>query len=409
MAALSVRARRLLYALLAFGPLEPLARRLSLLVSQGISPRILGVRHVPRSGPLVVASGHASGNDLALLSAAVPRRLEILFDEDPFRAPLTRLATWLRGAHPVHLTALGGDERNRETLERAAEAVRTGRALAIFPQGRTPEVGGGVARIAALAAAPVLPVLLYVVRTPRARPRVLLIIRRPLKPPAADARARRRFRSRFRRRLRASGSLRTEGDLADVLAVAQDDGEVWRDPRRVMRLTGRIGRLPDETLRMLARRARRVLRGTRRLICSVGDLRRPPGPSHALGYLLLIPPALLGLALCAPPLLLLRLFSRSDGSSVARRASRIGVGVLLAGPWGVFLALAGLIVLGPWGLLAPPVALAGLIAYGLARALHHRMRCVLLVRLHGGRARRALDEFDDALDKSSAASRSTGV
>jgi 1-acyl-sn-glycerol-3-phosphate acyltransferase len=166
----SRRARAAVHALLSFGPLEPWVRRIALQVTQGMWPVILGSRRSPRRGPLVVGAGHMSANDLSLMSAAVPRRLAVVYAQGVEQVPGAGLTLTMRGGFALETVPFGGSERNAAMLEEAARAVRDGEALLVFPQGTVEDVGSGAVRIAARAGAPLLPVMNYVVRTPRARP-----------------------------------------------------------------------------------------------------------------------------------------------------------------------------------------------------------------------------------------------
>jgi len=83
-----VRPRPLLHALLSFGPLEPLARRIALLAGLGLVLRVRGRRRVPRRGPLVVASTHPGPADLSSLDAALGRRLSVVADDALLAIPV---------------------------------------------------------------------------------------------------------------------------------------------------------------------------------------------------------------------------------------------------------------------------------------------------------------------------------
>ena len=386
---------RRFHALLHLGPLEPLGRRLTLLASLGLWPRVVGRRHVPRRGPLVVAASHVGQFDLLLLSSAVRLHLEIVLAGEILKMPLLGPLLRLRGAHPLQKLDFGYDARNAATIDRAASSLRAGGAVAIYPQGFQSRPGGGVARLAAAGGAPVLPVLIYQVNAPRASPRVLVVVRRPLPPPAPEARPRRKFRARLHGRLRAMGALRPARGVAEILGVALDAAAVWRDPGRVIRVSARAARLPDAGKARLARRARRILSACRILRCSVGDLRRPFGPAHLAAYLALLPPAAAGAVLCAPPLLYLRVRLRRLAAG-DRRAARLHSGLPLAGPWGLLLALAGTAQWGAAGLALPLAALAGLAAFGGLRRLHRRLCCSLRARSQRRRLLPALAEFDRA-------------
>jgi 1-acyl-sn-glycerol-3-phosphate acyltransferase len=380
---------RLLYRIAHLGPLEPWIRRLALLAAFGVWPRVLGRGRAPK-GPLVVTGTHVNRLDVPLFLMAVDRHIEWVAAGYFLDLPVYgRLAAW-GGWHPIGRAGFGL-EGNAEAMEGAAAAARAGAAVGIFAQGFTATFGTGVARLAAASQAPVLPVFSYRPRTPPARPRILVVAHRPVTPPAPDARSRRRFVERLRRRMHALGALRDEGDAATVRNVALDDAPLWRDPLRVIRRAARLARVRD--VAPLARRARLLQRGCARLRCSAGDLRAPAGLAHGVAFLLLLPWALVGVALVCPPVLALLVALRGY-PAVEFRSSLLRVAVPMAAPWGLVLAAAGWVAAGPWGLLLPPAAAVGACCAGVARRLARQLRGSVAARLHGHRLRARLREFD---------------
>jgi 1-acyl-sn-glycerol-3-phosphate acyltransferase len=124
-----------------------------------------GVPQELRRGPLILAANHVSPIDPIVMTAAcsiagiAPRFMATagLFDA-PVVGPVMRAAGHLRvDRHTAQVT---------QALPRAAEALLGGSVVLLYPEGRIgldpwmwPERGKtGVARLAALAAAPVLPV-----------------------------------------------------------------------------------------------------------------------------------------------------------------------------------------------------------------------------------------------------------
>lgn len=130
---------------------------------------IEGEENVPESGGVLLASNHQSWLDVQVLGAACPRRVHFLAKEE-FRE-------WPGLRHLIRLSESvfvkrGGDD---ETLERMAEALRKGWAIGIYPEGTIPgeeEVPrsavepatgllrgkSGVARLALMSGAPIVPV-----------------------------------------------------------------------------------------------------------------------------------------------------------------------------------------------------------------------------------------------------------
>jgi 1-acyl-sn-glycerol-3-phosphate acyltransferase len=124
-----------------------------------------GLLNIPSRGPVIIAANHISYFDplcLGVLIHSAGRQVRFLAKSELFRNPL--LGPLLRGAGQIPV--------NRETrdagqaLVHAVEAMRQGAAVAIYPEGtttRNPDFSpmaakNGVARLAALTGAPVVPV-----------------------------------------------------------------------------------------------------------------------------------------------------------------------------------------------------------------------------------------------------------
>lgn len=124
--------------------------------------RIYGAEHVPKQGPLVVVSNHASDFDPPLLSCCVGRPVAYMAKEELFRIPVLKQAIQLYGAYPVKRGSA-----DRSAIRSALTYLEAGWAVGLFLQGtRTPdaritEPKLGAALIAAQAKAPLLPVSLW--------------------------------------------------------------------------------------------------------------------------------------------------------------------------------------------------------------------------------------------------------
>ncbi len=382
---------RIGYRLAHLGPLEPWLRRLAVLAGYGLWARVLGQRHVPR-GPLVVTGTHLDRMDVHLFLAAVARHIEWVANEHYLDLPVYgALAAW-GGWHGVRDVEFGGAaEENALALDSATAAARGGAAVGVFAQGFTARFGSGPARIAAAAGAPVLPVFTYRARAPAGRPRVLVVVHRPLPAPAADPRSRRRFGDRLRRRMRALGALRTPGDAARIRQVALDDAALWRRPLAVLRRAARLARARDAA--RLGLLARRLLRGCERLRCSVGDLRRPAGLAQIAAFLAMLPLAAAGVLLVSPPVLALLVPLRGL-PAVDVRSSIMRIAPLIAAPYSLVLGGVGWFAAGAWGLALPALAALGACCVGLETQLARRLCGSFGARRHGHRLRTRLAEFD---------------
>ncbi|HKW86145.1 MAG TPA: lysophospholipid acyltransferase family protein [Nitrospiraceae bacterium] len=91
--------------------------------------RAVGREHVPRQGGVLVAANHASYLDIPLLGCGIPRRVAFLGRQDLFPG-FRWLFRWL-GWIPIRL-----DRLDREGFGKAIRLIRSGRVVAIYPEGR---------------------------------------------------------------------------------------------------------------------------------------------------------------------------------------------------------------------------------------------------------------------------------
>jgi putative phosphoserine phosphatase/1-acylglycerol-3-phosphate O-acyltransferase len=125
-----------------------------------------GVEHLPEAGPAIVAANHRSYFDPLALGFVLAKRgrpVRFLAKQELFDAPVVGPTVRALGAIPVHRAGGSSDE----PLEAAAAALGAGELVAILPQGTIPrgpeffdpELRGrrGVARLAAMTDAPVIP------------------------------------------------------------------------------------------------------------------------------------------------------------------------------------------------------------------------------------------------------------
>ena len=124
-----------------------------------------GALHIPASGPVIVAANHTSYFDplcLGVFIDSAGREVRFLAKSELFEKRLMRFIMLGAGQIPVYRETRDA----ARSLSAAVEAMREGAAVAIYPEGTTTRrpdfmpgpAKNGVARLAALTGAPVVPV-----------------------------------------------------------------------------------------------------------------------------------------------------------------------------------------------------------------------------------------------------------
>ncbi len=122
-------------------------------------PRYLGRDKIPVDGPLIIAANHLSHIDPAFIMTATKRPVSYMSKKEHFEGAIRRLVFKQVGVIPVDR-----EEGGKEALKGAIEILEEGGAIGIFPEGtrsRDGKIGKGktgVARLAALTGAAVVPV-----------------------------------------------------------------------------------------------------------------------------------------------------------------------------------------------------------------------------------------------------------
>ncbi len=127
--------------------------------------RIEGEEHIPISGAAILVCNHVSFIDAVLLMAASPRPIRFLMDHRIFRVPV--LGWLFRLAKAIPIAPRAEDPAAYEAaFEMGAQVLRDGDLLGIFPEGGITRDGtlqefkGGIMKVLARQAAPVIPMAL---------------------------------------------------------------------------------------------------------------------------------------------------------------------------------------------------------------------------------------------------------
>jgi 1-acyl-sn-glycerol-3-phosphate acyltransferase len=116
-----------------------------------------GTANVPASGPVILACNHVSNLDPPLLGCVCPRRVHYMAKKELFEIPVLGPLIRACRAYPVDREGSAA-----AAIKRSVEVLRAGECVGIFPEGGRNVAGekearAGVALLASLAKAPVVP------------------------------------------------------------------------------------------------------------------------------------------------------------------------------------------------------------------------------------------------------------
>lgn len=124
---------------------------------------VAGLEHIPRHGPFIVASNHASHLDPPVVGAMVPRQMAFFARKTLWKPGLA--SWWLDGVGTIPVDRDGGSDVS--AIRRVLQTLQKGKALILFPEGtRSPDgqlqpAKPGVGLIACKTQAPVLPARIF--------------------------------------------------------------------------------------------------------------------------------------------------------------------------------------------------------------------------------------------------------
>ncbi len=157
-----------------------------------------GIENVPRSGPVILAANHLSWLDPPLVGAYFPRRIAYMAKKELFEIRVLGPLIATMGAFPVDREGSA-----RAAIKHAVEILKGGGCVGIFPEGGRNVEGDkqaqiGVAMLAAMSGAPVVPAAIINSERAKERPRppVRVIYGTPLSLPT-DRKATREDLVRF--------------------------------------------------------------------------------------------------------------------------------------------------------------------------------------------------------------------
>jgi 1-acyl-sn-glycerol-3-phosphate acyltransferase len=132
-------------------------------------PKVTGLRNVPVTGPVIIASNHLSFSDSVFMPLVVPRKVTFLAKSEYFTSPgpkglLKKLTFIALGQVPVDRS---GGRRSEAALITGLKVLSDGNALGIYPEGTRSPDGRlykgrtGLVRLALESGAPVVPVAMF--------------------------------------------------------------------------------------------------------------------------------------------------------------------------------------------------------------------------------------------------------
>ena len=132
-------------------------------------PKVKGLRNVPASGPVIIASNHLSFSDSIFMPLVVPRKVTFLAKSEYFTSPgpkgfIKKLTFIALGQVPVDRS---GGRRSEAALLTGLQVLAEGNSLGIYPEGTRSPDGRlykgrtGIARLAIESGAPVIPIAMF--------------------------------------------------------------------------------------------------------------------------------------------------------------------------------------------------------------------------------------------------------
>ncbi|GBG12054.1 1-acyl-sn-glycerol-3-phosphate acyltransferase [Paenibacillus sp. MY03] len=115
-----------------------------------------GLHHIPKDGPVILASNHISNLDPPTIGVLVPRKVNFMAKEELFKVPVFGPLIRAFGAFPVKRGGV-----SKDAIKSAITLLKEGNVLGIFPEGSRKTPGAakkGAAMIAVRSGATIVPV-----------------------------------------------------------------------------------------------------------------------------------------------------------------------------------------------------------------------------------------------------------
>ena len=132
-------------------------------------PKVTGLRNVPQSGPVIIASNHLSFSDSIFMPLVVPRKVTFLAKSEYFTSPgikgfIKKITFSALGQVPVDRS---GGRRSEAALLTGLDLLADGACIGIYPEGTRSPDGKlykgrtGIARMAIESGAAIVPVAMF--------------------------------------------------------------------------------------------------------------------------------------------------------------------------------------------------------------------------------------------------------
>jgi 1-acyl-sn-glycerol-3-phosphate acyltransferase len=132
-------------------------------------PKVTGLRNVPQSGPVIIASNHLSFSDSIFMPLVVPRKVTFLAKSEYFTSPgikgfIKKITFIALGQVPVDRS---GGRRSEAALLTGLDLLAGGACMGIYPEGTRSPDGKlykgrtGIARMAIESGAAIVPVAMF--------------------------------------------------------------------------------------------------------------------------------------------------------------------------------------------------------------------------------------------------------